>query len=223
MNSLPHPARPGLEEELEQIRAVTLAMGDQIDHAIHRATNALVTRDIAIANEVIRGDVAVNAMQAEARQLCFTAILTQAPVARDLREIMGFQHMSGELERMADHCVNIARIARDLADLPALGDYVDIPKLSQQVAAQVRDILGALVAHDVDRARAVAARDDLVNRLYHRLVDELIQLMSENPENVYRGTNLIAVCQNFERIGDRVTNLAEDLVFLETGEIEELG
>lgn len=220
---IPHPARPVLEEELEQIRSITLAMGDMVDQAIHRATRALVKRDIATANEVIRGDAAVNALQADARRLCFTAILTQAPVARDLREIMGFQHMAGELERMADHCVNIARVARDLADLPSLGDYVDIPKLSQQVAVQVRDILSALVAHDVDRARATAARDDLVNRLYHRLVDELVLLMSENPENVYRGTNLIAVCQNFERIGDRVTNLAEDLVFLETGEIEELG
>src|SRR5207237_1532050 len=223
MDAIPQPARPVLEEDLERIRSVTLAMGDLVDQAIHRATDALVRRDVAIANEVIRGDVAVNALQADARQLCFTAIITQAPVARDLREIMGFQHMAGELERMGDHCVNIARVARDLADLPPLGDYVDIPKLSQQVAVQVRDILSALVAHDVDRARATAARDDLVNRLYHRLVDELILLMSENPENVYRGTNLIAVCQNFERIGDRVTNLAEDLVFLEAGDIEELG
>src|SRR5205807_263179 len=141
---------------LERIRSVTLAMGDLVDQAIHRATDALVRRDVAIANEVIRGDVAVNALQADARQLCFTAIITQAPVARDLREIMGFQHMAGELERMGDHCVNIARVARDLADLPPLGDYVDIPKLSQQVAVQVRDILSALVAHDVDRARATA-------------------------------------------------------------------
>src|SRR6202035_3127685 len=98
------------------------------------------------------------ALQAQAREACFLAFL-KAPVARDLRELLGFQHMAAELERMADHCVNIARVARDLADLPPLGDYVDIPKLSQQVALQVRDMLGALVAHDVDQARAVAARD----------------------------------------------------------------
>jgi len=198
-------------------------MGERVDEAIHKAVDSLTTRSIATSNEVIRGDAAVNALQAEARQLCFTAILTQAPVARDLREILGFQHMTGELERMADHCVNIARIARDLADLPPLGEYVDIPKLAEHVARQVREMLSAVVAHDVDQARVIAARDDVVNRLYHRLVDELVQLMSENPENVYRGTKLIAVCQNLERIGDRVTNLAEDLVFLEAGEIEELG
>jgi phosphate transport system protein len=95
--------------------------------------------------------------------------------------------------------------------------------MSQYCADQVRDILGALVSTDVNRARSVAARDDRVNRIYHRLLDDLIQLMSEDSSNVYRGTQLILVAHNFERIADRVTNLAEDLVFLETGEIEELG
>jgi len=87
----------------------------------------------------------------------------------------------------------------------------------------VRDILSALIARDVDRARAIAARDDRVNRIHHRIVDDLIQLMTEDGDAVFRGTKLIMVAQNFERIGDRVTNLAEDLIFLETGQIEELG
>jgi phosphate transport system protein len=217
------PARTGLERDMEQIRSITLTMGEEVDQAIHRATRGLLRRDVGASNEVIRGDAAVNRLQARARQLCFSALETQAAVSRDIREILGFQHMTSELERMGDHCVNIARIARDLADLPPLGEYIDLPKLSQLVAEQVRDMLGALVSHDVDQARTIAARDDLINRLYHRLVDELIDLMSGNAETVYSATKLIAACQNFERIGDRVTNLAEDLVFLETGEIEELG
>ena len=223
MEQLTHPVRTGLDRDLEQIRAIALTMGERVDEAIHRTTRGLLRRDVAASNEVIRGDAMVNELQARARKLCFSALQTQAAVGRDIREILGFQHITSELERMADHCVNIARIARDLADLPPLAEYVDLPKLSQQVAMQVRDMLSALVAHDVDSARAVAARDDLVNRLYHRLVDELVAMMSENPGIIYSATKLIAVCQNFERIGDRVTNLAEDLVFLETGEIEELG
>lgn len=214
---------PLLMENLARIRALIITMGEMLDQAIHRATEGLLHRDIAASNEVIRGDAAVNALQAETRQMCFTTVLGQDPPARELRELLGFQHMSAELERMADHCVNIARIARDLADLPPMSEYVDIPKLSQLVANQVRDMLSALVVHDVEEARAIAARDDLINRLYHRLVDELIQLMSDDAEKVYQGTKLIAACQNYERIGDRVTNLAEDLVFLESGEIEELG
>ena len=215
--------RSGLERDLEQLRSIAIQMGEMVDHAIQRATEGLLGRDVAASNEVIRGDAKVNELQERARQLCFTALETGAAVSRDIREILGFQHMTSELERMADHCVNIARLARDLADLPPIGEYIDVPKLSQLVASQVRDILGALVAHDIDQARGVAARDDLVNRLYYRLVDELIAMMAETSETVYTGTKLIAACQNLERIGDRVTNLAEDLVFLETGEIEELG
>lgn len=219
----PSAQRRGLDRALEQIRSIAIEMGELVDHAIHGATTGLLRRDVAASNEVIRGDAKVNALQAEARQLCLSALQTQAAVTRDIREILGFQHMTSELERMADHCVNIARLARDLADLPPIGEYIDLPKLSQLVAGQVREMLSALVAHDVDQARGVAARDDLINRLYHRLVDELISMMSEHADTVYSGTKLIQACQNFERIGDRVTNLAEDLIFLETGEIEELG
>src|SRR3984893_2202788 len=220
---LAQPARSSLVENLERIRTLTLAMGEMVDQAIANATDGLIQRDIAISNEVIRGDAAVNALQAEARQLCFHTILTQAPVARDLRELLGFQHMAAELERMADHCVNIARVARDLADLPPLGEYVDIPKLSREVAKQVRDVLGALTSHDIDEARAIAAGAHPLNHLGQMLADELFQTMSDEQGHVYQGTKLIAVCQNFERIADRVTNLAEDLVFLESGEIEDLG
>ncbi|HZU76755.1 MAG TPA: phosphate signaling complex protein PhoU, partial [Dehalococcoidia bacterium] len=223
MKAMPEPARADLEANLSRIRGAAIAMGEMVDRAIHRATEALTKRDVALANEVIRGDAAVNSLQAQTRKLCFAAVLTQASTERDVRELLGFQHMASELERMADHCVNIAKVARDLADLPPLSDYIDIPKLADRVAAQVRDILGALVTHDVEQAHVIAARDDVVNRLYHRLVDDLIQLMSDDPANVYRGTHLITVCQNYERIGDRVTNLAEDLVFLDSGEIEELG
>ncbi|MFN2582590.1 MAG: phosphate signaling complex protein PhoU [Candidatus Dormibacteria bacterium] len=216
-------ARSGVDSRLEELRSITVSMGEQVDAAIHRATRGLLRREVAACNEVIRGDATVNELQAKARELCFDALQTQTAGPREVREILGFLHMSSELERMADHCVNIARIARDLADLPPLAEYVDIPKLSEIVAEQVRNILGAVVAHDVDEARSIATRDDLINRLYHRLVDELISVMSESADAVYSGTKLIAVCQSFERIGDRVTNLAEDLVFLERGEIEELG
>ena len=212
-----------LTEELRQIREVIIAMGAKVDGAIAKATRGLVERDVDICSEVISEDGAVNGLQGEARDLSYTAILTQAPVARDLREIMGFLHMASELERMGDHCVNIARIGKTLADLPPLTLEVDIPKMSGYCADQVRDILGAVVARDVKRARTVAARDDRVNRIYYRILDDIITLMSEDGASVYQGTQLILVAHNLERIADRVTNLAEDLVFLETGTTEELG
>lgn len=220
---LRHPHRLLFDEELQRVRDVIVLMGQHVDGAITRAIGGLVDRDVAACAEVIHGDQQLNEMQREVRELCFTIILTQAPVARDLREIMGYMHMAAELERMGDHCVSIAKIARNLSDLPPLERYVEIPKLGEYTAEQVRDMLHAVVDHDVEEARRVAARDDRVDRVYHRLLDDLIQLMIDNSDTVYRATNLVFIAHHLERIADRVTNIAEDLVFLETGEIEELG
>jgi phosphate transport system protein len=220
---LAHPHRPSLESEQRQVRELVLEMGEMVDVAITQATRALIDRDLEMASRVVTGDHAVNTRQAEVHEHCLSVILTQAPVARDLREILGFLHMSDELERMGDHCVNVARIARDLADLPPLASPVDLAMLSKVCAEQVRDMLNALVARDIDRAREIAARDDRVDRMYHRIVDDILQSMVSDSRNVYVGTQLILVAMNLERIADRVTNLAEDLVFLETGNVEELG
>jgi phosphate transport system protein len=223
MEPLAHPHRPSLATEQRQVRDLVLEMGEMVDVAIDDATRALIDRDVEIASKVIAGDAKLNARQGEVHEHCLAVILTQAPVARDLREILGFLHMSDELERMGDHCVNVARIGRNLADLPPLGAPVDLAVLSRTCAEQVRDMLNALVARDIDRAREVAARDDRVDRIYHRIVDDILQLMVADTRNVYAGTQLILVAMNLERIADRVTNLAEDLVFLETGNVEELG
>ena len=223
MEPLAHPHRPSLETEQRRVREVVLDMGEMVDIAIEQATRALVERDIDIAGRVIAADGVLNARQAEVHEHCLSVILTQAPVARDLREILGFLHMSDELERMGDHCVNVARIARNLADLPPIGAPIDIGMLSRTCAAQVSEMLNALVARDIERARAIAARDDRVDRMYHRIVDDILQRMVTESRDVYAGTQLILVAMNLERIADRVTNLAEDLVFLETGNVEELG
>jgi len=214
---------PLLAEEQRRIRELILTMGDLVDAAISQATLGLVNRDPGLCTKVIADDQLVNEMQREAGQICFTVLLTESPGPAELREIMGFLHMSSELERMGDHCVNIARIGRTLADFPDLRPAIDIPRMSQYCAEQVRDMLGALVVRDVARARSIAARDDRVDRVYHRLLDDLLHLMVNDSDTVFRATNYILVAHNLERIADRVTNLAEDLVFVETGDIEELG
>lgn len=220
---LQHTHRPVLQEEMERIRELVMELGRRVDEAIARAIRGLIDRDVEICARVIAEDHHVNELQRQIRELCFTAVLTQAPVARDLREIMGFQHMASELERMGDHCVSIAKIARTLADLPEVKPYVDLPAMAQLAAEQIRDVLSALVARDVDAARVVAAKDDRIDRIYHRVFDDLVACMIADSANVYPATNLMFIAHHLERIADRVTNLAEDLVFLETGGIEELG
>jgi phosphate transport system protein len=218
-----HTHRPELQDDLARLRTGTLHLGELVDRAIEKSIWGLSERNVDLCTAVIEDDAQLNDIERQLRELCFQTILTQAPVAGDLREIMGLLHMSSELERMGDHCVSIAKIARNLADLPPLQPAVDIPKMAQYCGEQVRDILASVIARDVPRARQVAARDDRVDRIYHRLFDELIQSMTDHSDNVLRATNLVFIAHHLERIADRVTNIAEDLIFTETGVIEDLG
>ena len=225
--SRPATANSVSEEELGdgrlgRLRELILRMGDEVERAITQATTGLVSRDVELCGGVIHDDARVNALLVQVRELSLAA-LAEAGADASRREILGFLHMASELERMGDHCANIARIGRELADRPPLRAHIDIIQLATACSEQVRDMLADLVARDVDRARAVAARDDRVNRIHHRIVDELVQLMTGGGDAVYTASQLILVSQNFESIGDRVTNLAEDLIFLEIGRIEELG
>ena len=218
-----HPRHPTLGEELTHLRSIVADMGELVDTAITQATTGLAERDASLCARVIADDALVNDRQRELRELSFSLIVNQSPQARELREIIGLLNMSSELERMGDHCVSIAKLARNLADLPPLETYVDVPKMAAYCSDQVRGILAAMVSRDVLQARRIAAGDDRVDRIYHRLFDDLIQMMTEDNTTVFRATNLVFIAHHLERIADRVTNIAEDLVFLDSGAIEELG
>ena len=94
--------------------------------------------------------------------------------------------------------------------------------MGRLAASLVRDILGAVVEVDAERARAVARRDDEVDELYHAIFAETLDLMRADPANVDPGARIIFAAHYLERVGDRVTNIAEDVVFLATGEVTEL-
>jgi phosphate transport system protein len=111
---------------------------------------------------------------------------------------------------------------RKLAPEPPLKRYVDLPAMGELAATLVGGILRALVDIDVEAARAVAVRDDEIDFLYHKTFDEVVELMRADPGNVERGTRIIIASHYLERIGDRATNIAEDVVYLVTGDVEDL-
>jgi phosphate transport system protein len=123
---------------------------------------------------------------------------------------------------MGDHAASVAKQARKLAADPPLKGYVDLPQMGEACAQLVRGILRALVDIDEVRAREVAAQDDEIDSLYHRIFDEVLELMRADPGNVDRGARILFAAHYLERIGDRSTNIAEDVVFLATGDIEDL-
>jgi phosphate transport system protein len=127
-----------------------------------------------------------------------------------------------ELERIGDHAGDVAKQARKLADMPVLRPYAELAAMGRITADLVRGITGALIDVDEDLARRVAAGDDEIDHLYHRVFSEIVELMREDPANVEPGTRILFAAHDFERIGDRVTNIAEDVVYLATGRVEDL-
>lgn len=217
-----HPRREVLDLEMREIKDDILRMGSFVEEAIRAAIAALAAHDAAAATAVIVGDGRINEMQREVQGLITRTIATQAPVARDLRYLLSLDHVGYELERMGDHAASVAKQVQRLAPHPPLKRYVDVPAMGELAATLVGGILRALVDVDVDAARAVAARDDEIDLLYHRTFDELLGLMRADPANVDRGAQILFAAYDLERIGDRVTNIAEDIVYLASGEIEDL-
>jgi phosphate transport system protein len=217
-----HPPRAGLDAEMQAVKDGVLRMGFLVEEAIRAAIAALADHDAEAATAVIVNDRRINEAQRDISTLITRAIATQSPVARDLRFLLSLDHVSYELERMGDHAGSVAKQVRKLVPFPPLKRYVDLPAMGELAASLVGDILRALVDIDVAQARSVAARDDDIDALYHKTFDEVVELMRADPGNVERGTRILFAAHYLERIGDRVTNIAEDVVFLASGEIEDL-
>jgi len=219
---LAHPTRTLYDHEIAEIKDNVLRMGSLVEDQIRAAMAALTHHDAEAALKVIIDDRQVNDVQRTTTMMIAETIATQNPVARDLRYLLTLDHVSYELERMGDHAGSVAKQARKLAPYPPLKEYVHLPLLGERVANLVRGIIRALVDVDADKARAVAALDDPVDELYHRIFADVLDLMREDPGNVEPGTRILFASHYLERIGDRVTNIAEDIVFLVSGEVEDL-
>jgi len=219
--STPAP-REALDREEALIRDGVLRMGALVETAIREASRALVGHDAALALDVVKGDAIINEAQRGVSRLIAVTIATQQPVARDLRYLLTLDHVTYELERMGDHAASVAKAVIKLAPEPPLKGYVHLPEMAERAAVLVHGVLRALVESDAVKAREIAVEDDEIDRLYHATFDEVVALMRQDPANVERGTRIIIASHYLERIGDRATNIAEDVVYLVTGDVEDL-
>jgi phosphate transport system protein len=230
-NTDAHPdlSRPGgsapreaLDREEQLIRDSVLRMGALVEAAIREAARALVAHDAALALDVIKGDAIINEAQRGVSRLIAVTIATQQPVARDLRYLLTLDHVTYELERMGDHAASVAKAVIKLAPEPPLEHHIHLPEMAERSAVLVHGVLRALIESDAIKAREIAVQDDEIDRLYHATFDEVVELMRSDPANVERGTRIIIASHYLERIGDRATNIAEDVVYLVTGDVEDL-
>lgn len=220
---IPKPFTRGtLEAEESKIKDAILRMGSLVAERIISAIEALERHDAEGALAIITTDHEINQQQHAISGLVSRTIAMHQPVARDLRFLLTLDHVAYDLERMGDHAASVAKQARKLAPHAPLKAYVQLPDMGRMVANQVRDVLAAVVDIDEPRARAVAKRDDDVDDLYHRIFDETLDLMRASSDNVDPGARILFAAHYLERIGDRVTNIAEDIVFLASGEVADL-
>lgn len=219
---LPQTPRDALDAQESLIRDAVLRMGTLVEGAIRQASRSLETHDAALALDVIKGDAIINETQRAVSRLIAVTIATQQPVARDLRYLLTLDHVTYELERMGDHAASVAKQVLRLAPEPPLDGYVHLPEMAERAAVLVHGVLRALVDSDAIRARQVAVEDDEIDRLYHATFDKALELMRQDPANVERGTRIVIASHYLERIGDRATNIAEDIVYLVTGDVEDL-
>jgi len=196
-------------------------MGELVATAIDAAVDAMARRDIQAAAAVVANDEAINAAQTELTSLIITTIATQSPVAGDLRFVLSLAHVTYELERIGDHAAGVAKQVAKVGAARNLGG-TGLDRMGELASAILHGVLRALVDLDVESARRVAAKDDEIDTLYHAYFERALERMRVEPDWVDVGAHLLFAAKDLERIGDRVTNIAEEVVFLATGEVEDL-
>ena len=214
--------RATLERELQEMQDDLLRMGGRVDQAIAEAMRSLEQRDYDVARQVVAGDAEINALRFRIEENCLRLIATQQPAAGDLRAVVAGMNIVVDLERMGDHAAGIGRVVLRMGDEPLLKPLIDMPRMAEICRRMLRQALQAYLARDAEGALAIARQDDTVDGLYQQIFRELLTFMIEDPRTTTRALSLLFSAHNLERIGDRVTNIVERIVFMTSGEMREV-
>jgi len=210
--------RVQFEGKMEKLQGQLLQMGELVEQAIAKSIQSLKEQDTVLAQEVVDEDDTIDRLEISIEEGCLTLIATQQPMAKDLRRIATLFKMINDLERMADYATSIAKITLRIADQPLIKPLVDIPRMAVLSQKMVKQSLDAYVREDVELAVAVGTDDDEVDKLFGQIFRELLTIMMENPKTITQATHLLFVGRWLERISDHATNIAEEVIFLSTGE-----
>ena len=202
------------QEELEALQARLLEMGGLAEERVRVAVQALVTRDPAGVEQILRGDEPINELHIEIDNRCFTLLALHQPMATDLRAIVAAVKINTDLERLGDLAVNIAEAARRYVTHAPVKKLIDIPQMGEVAQAMLRDALDSFVRRDTDLAQHVLDEDDRLDGLKTQVFRELLTYMLHDPTTVEPALDLILISRHLERIGDHATNIAEDVIFM---------
>lgn len=202
------------DQELTQLKEKLLLMSSLTEQNVALAIRALVERNNAAAVKVERDDDLLDKLEIEIDSLGIRLLALRQPKASDLRLITTAMKISTDLERMGDRAVTIARRALELNAEPELKPLVDIPRMAEICQGMIRDTLDAFVYQKTDLARLMPPRDQEIDQLNRKVQADLTEIMLSNSGTIVRALKLMRVAQSLERIGDHVTNIAEEIVYL---------
>ena len=203
-----------LERELDILRDRLLLMGGEVELSIQRAIHALVQRDSEVANQVIERDDVIDSLELEIDRLSVEVLTLRRPVARELRLVISITKITPILERIGDHASSIARAALELNDEPELKTYGELNEMAERALEMLQKALDAFTSNDSEKARGLIAKDAEVDKIYDRLVSDLMETMSQDASKSKRLTRLLFVAKNLERIGDYVKDICEMTVYM---------
>ncbi|RAZ88061.1 phosphate signaling complex protein PhoU [Cereibacter johrii] len=210
------------DRDLEAVQALIMKMGGMVEAAILDAAQALETRDEELAEQVRRNDAAIDALEERIQAEAARLIALRSPTATDLRTVLTVIKIAAALERCGDYAKNLAKRSVVLGQLAQVGDSTgSIRRMANAVELLLKDALDSYIHRDAQLAAEVRQRDREVDQMYNALFREFLTHMMEDPRNITACMHLHFIAKNIERMGDHATSIAEQVIYLVTGNLPE--
>jgi phosphate transport system protein len=209
--------RENFQLQLEEMKKAIIQISKLTEEALLESVEALKNQDLDKALEVIENDNRINVLEDEINDMAILLIAKQAPVASDLRRIIAAIKISSDIERMADFAVNIAKSTIRIGKQELIKPLEELPKMAHHAIKMLTVATKAYVEEDVALAKELAEMDDYVDETYGKIIKELLELMTKNPDHLSQISQLLFVCRYIERTADHATNIAESIIFLVKG------
>ncbi|MBV0911820.1 phosphate signaling complex protein PhoU [Anianabacter salinae] len=206
------------DRDLESVQALIMKMGGLVESMVNDAAKALVDRDEELALKVRDADKRIDALEVEVNEEAARVLALRSPTAGDLRTVLTVMRISANLERCGDYAKNLAKRTSVLVQMqPIDGGSTSIRRMAREVELMLKDALDAYIHRDVALAEDVRQRDGDVDQMYNALFREFLTHMMEDPRNITACMHLHFIAKNMERMGDHVTSIAEQVIYLVTG------
>ncbi|MDA7980589.1 MAG: phosphate signaling complex protein PhoU [Pirellulales bacterium] len=207
------------ERDIENLQRGLLTMSGRVEEMVGLANRALCERNSVLAQRVIESDAAVDEQEVRLEEECLKILALHQPVAIDLRRVATVMKVNNDLERIADLAVNVAQRTKCLVEEPEFPIPLKLDRMADLARTMLRDSLDALVDLDESKARLICQTDDEVDELNRQIIDELQVHMREQSVSISAALHCFSATRHMERIADHATNIAEDVIYLVSGEI----